>query len=236
MKKNQQENSLINFSKMDLSDVYREFETSEMGLYTSEVEERLEEYGKNIIITKKKKNMFLRLLESIINPFNVILMLIGLVTLITDVVIAEKADWLTVIIIYGLVLISSLISFIQNERSNNAAEALSKMVTNDTLTKRDLEFKEVLMENIVPGDIIKLSAGDMIPADVRFIQTKDTFVAQSALTGESQPVEKFSKSRIQGSVLTDIDNIGFLGTNIISGSAIAVVLSTGNDTYFGSMS
>ena len=98
------------------------------------------------------------------------------------------------------------------------------------------ETVEVLLETVVVGDIIKLSAGDMIPADVRFIVTKDIFIAQSSLTGESHPVEKHSEFKKNSEVsITDLTQIGFMGSNVVSGSAIAVVIATGNATYFGSL-
>jgi Mg2+-importing ATPase len=101
---------------------------------------------------------------------------------------------------------------------------------------RDGELIEIALDEVVPGDIVRLSAGDMLPADVRFLTTKDTFVAQAALTGESNPVEKFSDANNQpADGLTDLQNLGFMGTNVISGSTTALVLATGNHTYFGSM-
>lgn len=124
----------------------------------------------------------------------------------------------------------------QSQRSNAAAEKLSKMISNKSSVWRDGKLLEIPMDEIVPGDIVRLSAGDMLPADVRFLTTKDTFVAQAALTGESNPVEKFSDIRNKhDDALTDLRNIGFMGSNIVSGSATAIVLTTGNNTYFGSM-
>ena len=142
---------------------------------------------------------------------------------------------MTIFIILGLVLVSSGISFIQGERSNAAAEKLSKLVTNYSDVLRDGKYIPILIEDVVTGDIVKLSAGDMIPADVRFLNLKDTFVTQAALTGESQPVEKFVKLKTESQTITDLENLGFMGSNIVSGSATAIVLATGNDTYFGSM-
>lgn len=149
---------------------------------------------------------------------------------------SKKADYLTFTIILSLVFLSSLVAFVQSQRSNAAAEKLSKMITNKASVQRDGKLVEIPMDEIVPGDIVRLSAGDMLPADVRFLTTKDTFVAQAALTGESNPVEKFSDIRNnRDDALTDLRNIGFMGSNIVSGSATAIVLATGNDTYFGSM-
>ena len=108
------------------------------------------------------------------------------------------------------------------------------MISNKMEVIRDGKQITEDIENIVPGDIVKLSSGDMIPGDVRFIETKDLFIDQASLTGESNPVEKFSDLR-KNETITDISNIGFLGTNIVSGSSTAIVLTTGNNTYLGSM-
>ena len=150
--------------------------------------------------------------------------------------IAPQPDYLTVVIILLLVLLSGVVAFVQDRRSDIAIQSLSKMISNKTDVWRDGKLTEIDMDEIVVGDVVWLSAGDMIPADIRFIASKDTFVAQSALTGESNPVEKFSYKQEKGHrALTDLENIGFMGSNIVSGSATGVVLATGNDTYFGSM-
>ena len=231
------EQTLKDFAYLEEALLLENLKTSKEGLTNEKSEERLDDYGKNVIVSKKQKNKFLRLIDSIINPFNLILIVIAIITLLTDVIFAEgKGDYLTVIIIFVLVIVSSTISFIQGEKSHKAVESLSKLVTNNALALREGKWVDIFMEEIVPGDIIKLSAGDMIPADVRFISTKDTFVGQAALTGESQPIEKYDELRKEKyDSVTDLDNIGFTGTNIVSGSAMAVVLTTGNDTYFGSM-
>ncbi len=217
-------------------ELLEELSTTRAGLSSEEAENRQDEFGKNIITIGNKNTVMRRLLDAIVNPFNTILLLVAIITYFTDVVASLNPDYLTVIIILSLVLISSLIAFVQSQRSNAAAEKLSKMISNKADVWRDGKLTEISMDEVVPGDIVRLSAGDMLPADVRFLTTKDTFVAQSALTGESNPVEKFSDIRNkQEDSLTDLRNIGFMGSNIVSGSAVVVVLSTGNDTYFGSM-
>jgi len=198
------------------------------GLTGNEAEKRQNEFGKNIITTGNKNTTLHRLKEAVVNPFNIILLLIAVITYFTDVVMSSQPDYLTVIIVVSLVLLASAVAFIQSERSNNAAESLSKMISNKSEVWRDGGLIEIPMDEIVPGD--------MLPADVRFLSSKDTFVAQAALTGESNPVEKFSAPADSSDVsLTDLKNIGFMGSNIVSGSATAVVLATGNSTYFGSM-
>ena len=131
-------------------------------------------------------------------------------------------------------LISAIISLIQQTTSDNAAKKLKQMITNKMDVIRDGVPYVVDVSKIVPGDIVKLSSGDMIPGDIRFLETKDLFIDQASLTGESNPVEKFSEYK-KDDEITDISNMGFMGTNIVSGSALAVVLRTGNNTYFGNM-
>lgn len=234
--KNENEMKLRNQAFCNMDELIDELSTSKNGLSSLEVEEKQEAFGTNVITVGKKNNTWTRLREAVINPFNLVLLVIAAITFLTDVILASKKDFLTVSIILVLVIISSLVAFIQSERSNQAAEKLSKMISNKVTVIRDNMTKTVSFDDIVAGDIIKLSAGDMIPADVRFITTKDAFVAQASLTGESNPVEKYSEIKnMEEGVLTSISNLGFMGSNMVSGSATAVVLAIGNDTYFGSM-
>lgn len=217
-------------------DLFTLLSASQSGLTNNEAENRQDEFGRNVITIGNKNTLPHRLREAVINPFNVILLLVAVVTYFTDVVASKKPDYLTVIIILSLVFLSSSVAFVQSQRSNAAAEKLSQMISNKADVWRDEKLADIPMDEVVPGDIVQLSAGDMIPADVRFLTTKDTFVAQAALTGESNPVEKFSSiCSKKNDALTDLHNIGFMGSNIISGSATAIVLATGNNTYFGSM-
>lgn len=235
-KTNDSETVLRRFAFLDQTQLLAELETSLHGLTSGQAEQTLENVGRNVIITDKEKGAIGRMLEALINPFNLVLFLVAIITFLTDVVFSSKADITTSAIIVVLIFVSSAISFFQGERSNNAAAELTKLISNKADAWRDGKLTEISMDEVVPGDIVKLSAGDMLPGDVRFLSTKDTFLAQSALTGESAPVEKFSDIRDgETDALTDIRNIGFMGTNMLSGSATAVVLTTGNDTYFGSM-
>ena len=228
------EKSIIDNSKLEINKLFKKYETSLNGISVVFVDDKIEKYGKNIIDLKEKNTLFHRLKEAFINPFNIVLTIVAIITFITDVVIATQKDYATFILIVSTVLISAIISFNEQTKSDNAAKKLKKMITNNMEVIRDGNQITVDIENIVPGDIVKLSSGDMIPGDVRFIETKDLFVDQASLTGESNPVEKFSVLK-EFETITDISNIGFLGTNIVSGSSTAVVLATGNDTYLGSM-
>ena len=238
IQKNQHDTELRlrSYAFLTEKELFAKLSSAQGGLTSHEVEKRQDEFGKNVITIGNKNTISHRLVEAVINPFNVILLLVAVVTYFTDVVASKKPDYLTVIIILSLVFLSSLVAFVQSQRSNAAAEKLSKMISNKSSVWRDGKLLEIPMDEIVPGDIVRLSAGDMLPADVRFLTTKDTFVAQAALTGESNPVEKFSDIRNKhDDALTDLRNIGFMGSNIVSGSATAIVLTTGNNTYFGSM-
>ncbi|MBR2705207.1 MAG: magnesium-translocating P-type ATPase [Clostridia bacterium] len=228
------EKNLRSYSKADSNEVLKKFNTSTKGLSVVEIEERLDEYGKNTIEIENNSTWFKKIKDAVINPFNIVLILVAAVTFVTDVILPAKKDYATFILIVGTIIISAIISLYQENKSDNAAKKLKKMISNKIDVIRDEVQVLVDVENVVPGDIVKLSSGDMIPGDVRFIEVKDLFVDQASLTGESNPVEKFAKYEDCDSV-TDIPNIGFMGTNIVSGSATAVVVATGSETYFGSM-
>ena len=231
------EKELSDDAKLSIEDIFKKYETSYEGLSVVNIEEKLDEFGKNTIEIKNNNTLFHKLKEAFINPFNIVLVLIAIITFITDVVISTDKDYATFVLIVSTVVISAIISFVQQTKSNNAANKLKSMITNKMDVIRDGIPYVVDVEEIVPGDIVKLSSGDMLPGDVRFIETKDLFIDQAALTGESQPVEKFGnfkESKEQDS-FTDIPNIGFMGTNVLSGTAMAIVLKTGNKTYFGNM-
>ena len=228
------EKLILDSSKLNIDKLLKKYNTSLNGISKTEVEERIEQYGKNIIEIKEQNTIWHRLKEAFINPFNIVLMIVAVITFITDVVLASQKDYATFILIVSTVFISAVISFNEQTKSDNAARKLKKMITNKMDVIRDGNQIVVDIENVVPGDIVKLSSGDMIPGDVRFLETKDLFIDQASLTGESNPVEKFTELK-EYETITDISNIGFMGTNIVSGSSKALVLSTGNNTYFGSM-
>ena len=228
------ERNLRENSKLEVEKLFKKLGTSYAGVSIVEVEDRLDEYGKNTIEIKNENTLLHKLKEAFINPFNIVLMLVAAITFVTDVIIATNKDYATFCLIVGTILISAVISLMQQTKSDNAAQKLKKMITNKMEVIRDEVQSTVDVEDIVPGDIVKLSSGDMIPGDVRFLDVKDLFIDQASLTGESNPVEKFSICKNDDNI-TDISNIGFMGTNIVSGRATAVVLTTGNNTYFGSM-
>ena len=228
------EKILLELSGMDQKALFAKYQTDEEGLDPVQASDRLEEYGRNIIDFGNEKNLAVRIKDALINPFNIVLLVVAAITFITDVVMADEPSFATFIMLVAVIIISATISFVQEEKSNNAAKKLQGMITNKLDVIRNDVETEISIEEIVPGDIVKLASGDMIPGDVRFIETKDLFIDQSQLTGESNPVEKFTVSDTNVGV-TDLANIGFMGSNIVSGSAKAVILTTGGDTYFGSM-
>ena len=241
MKENKVEKTQINvkekiekYSKATVEEIFKDFKTSYEGLSVVEIDDKIEEYGKNSIEIKSNNSLIYKIKDAIINPFNIVLILVAIITFITDVIIASEKDYATFILIISTIIISAIISLVQESKSDNAAKKLKKMISNKIDVIRDDVPSIVDVEEIVPGDIVKLSSGDMIPGDVRFIEVKDLFVDQSSLTGESNPVEKFSNIKDYDQI-TDISNIGFMGTNIVSGTATAIVLTTGNNTYFGNM-
>ena len=229
------EEKLKDYSRKQIAQVYKKLDTSEEGLNQVEADERLEKYGMNIIDAANTTTLLDRMRDAFINPFNVVLIVVAIVTFITDVTLAEQKSYATFIMLVLIVLISAIISFVQTEKSNNAQKKLQKMIENKIDVIRNDSIIEINIDSCVPGDIVKLSSGDMIPGDVRFIEAKDLFIDESQLTGESNPVEKFVDDEDSKNIL-ELKNIGFMGTNIVSGSAKGIILATGNYTYFGSMS
>ena len=226
--------------------VLRQLGSSLRGLDDREVTVSRVGYGDNTVTREKKKSLAQRLAGAFINPFTAILFCLAVVSTMTDMVFPyfalfgsdpEDFDCLTVVIILTMVLISGTLRFVQESRSGNAAEKLLAMITTTcTVTRKEQGKVEIPLEDVVVGDIVHLSAGDMIPADVRLIEAKDLFISQASLTGESEPVEKVADvcEEVMDTV-TDYRNIAFMGSNVISGSAMAVVLSVGDKTIFGTM-
>ncbi|MBQ6334488.1 MAG: magnesium-translocating P-type ATPase [Erysipelotrichaceae bacterium] len=239
-KKNRKYNSnveerLTSFSVMPVQEVFDHFGINNDGLSGEQIEAGREKYGPNIISTGTQNSVFTRLRDAIINPFNLVLLAVVVVSCFTDVVLAETPSYATIVMLVIIVAISSLTSFVQAQKSDDAAKALQEMIVTRVNVVRQGMKMQISIEDCVPGDLVILGSGDLIPGDVRFIETKDLFVDQAQLTGESNPVEKYSYSK-EADNITDLSNIGFMGCDIVSGSARAIVLSTGNSTYFGNMS
>lgn len=221
---------------------YGYFETGRGGLTDEEAEARKKLFGPNEISHERRDKGLVMFIKTFINPFIGILMALAVVSIIIDVWLAapDERDWTTVIIISTMVLVSAVLRFTQEWKSSKASEALRKMVKNTASVYRNgsKTSEELNISELVPGDIIYLAAGDMIPADLRIVESKDLFVSQSSLTGESDAVEKFpdlvDNSAKTGSVV-ELDNICFMGSNVVSGSAIGIVFATGHSTYLGTI-
>ena len=216
------------------------YHTSLKGLDQEQVEENRDLYGENTITKGQEDSIFKKIYESIINPFTIILLVIAFISLVTNVWLAKpgQEDPTTSIIIVVLVLISGGIRFVQELRSDKATTNLSKMIVNTATVIRDGLEQELPIDDLVVGDLVKLSAGDMIPADVILFESRDFFVQQSGLTGESDAVEKLAlnKATTQNvESLLEAESLAFMGTNVISGSATAMVLAVGDDTMMGAI-
>lgn len=229
-----------------IKEVLKSLDTTLRGLSDEVVDANRTKYGTNKVTRQKKKSLAQRLAGAFINPFTAILFCLALVSTVTDMIFPylemfgstkEDFDCLTVVIILTMVFISGALRFVQESRSGNAAEKLLVMITTTCTVDRKEQIKqEIPLEDVVAGDIVRLSAGDMIPADLRIIDAKDLFVSQSSLTGESDPIEKTPKViDSQQDAITEYANIAFMGSNVVSGSATGVVISVGDNTLFGSM-
>ena len=214
-------------------------ETSITGVQEDQAEMLRETYGENKLTKEKEVPLWKKIYESIINPFTVILLVIAVISLMTNVILAKSGeeDPTTSIIIVVLVLISGGIRFVQELKSDKAASNLSSLIVNTATVIRDGVQQEIPIEELVVGDVIKLSAGDMLPADALLLETRDFFIQQSSLTGESESIEKKamwipSEDETQKTVL-ESERFVFMGSNVVSGSALAVILVTGNDTMIG---
>lgn len=230
---------LVFASENKTNQVLDSFETNKMGITNETVKHHSDEFGKNIITKQKKDSILKKIFNAFINPFTAILLILAVVSLFTNVIFAETSekDPTTVIIIVVMVMISGILRFIQEQRSGSAAEKLIAMISNTTNIKRyGQEAKEIPIDEVVVGDIVYLSAGDMIPGDLRIIEAKDLFISQASLTGESEPVEKFAIETTVGTNVLEAQNLAFMGSDVISGSAVGVVIATGDETMLGRIS
>ena len=213
--------------------------SEESGFDEDTVEEMRDKFGLNKLSQHEGDSILRRLVAAFINPFTVVLFVLACISFFTDFVLAlpENREMKTVVIILSMVFISGVLRFVQEYRSDKAAERLKAMVNTTTSVLRAGRGKiEIPLEEVVAGDIISLAAGDMVPADVRILSCKDLFISQSALTGESEPVEKFSAVReFDHNDPLHLDNLAFVGTNVISGTATCLAIAVGDATILGSL-
>ena len=217
-------------------DFIKEYHVNEKGLSSKRANELLKNLGLNEIKQAKPKKWYNYFFESLFSPFNCILLGIVCILIYTDIYLPETPSYANIIVIAILVTASTLLDFFEEYRSNKAAEELKQMVATTTTVIRDNKEVQIPINQVTLGDIVLLSAGSMIPADLRIIEAKDLYVGQSSLTGESDSVKKLVNSEIsidEIDNISDLDTICFMGTNVVSGSAKGVVIKTADSTYFG---
>ena len=231
--------NLLRAAGLNEAELLKLYDNSLDGYNDDMVEEMREQYGENKMTKIKGDGILKQLFGAFINPFTIVLLVLAVISFITDFLLAANGskDLTTVIIVAIMVFISGIMRFIQESRSNKSAEKLNEMVETTILVKRSGEApKEIPIDELVVGDVIYLAAGDMVPADVRIIRAKDLFVSQSSLTGESEPVEKFIENGTE-ELKNPLEcvNLAFMGSNVVSGTAVAVVVNIGDYTIFGSI-
>lgn len=217
-------------------DFIKKYRVNPNGLTNIEAKQRLEKLGLNEITQAKPKRWYNYFLESLFSPFNCILLGIVAILCYTDIYLPPTPSYANIIVIAILVTASTLLDFFEEYRSNKAAEQLKEMVATTTSVIRNGKEIQVPIKEVTLGDVVILSAGSMIPADLRIIESKDLYVGQSALTGESDSIKKSSESELSIDNLdsiSDLDTICFMGTNVVSGSAKGIVIKTADSTYFG---
>ena len=209
---------------------------NEKGLTSKQAEINIKKLGLNETKKAKPKKWYNYLLQSLLTPFNCILIGISIILIYTDIYLAIEPSYANIIVIAILVTASTLLDFFESYRSNKAAEKLREIVETTTTVIRDNKEINIPVKNVTLGDIVLLSAGSIIPADLRIIESKDLYVGQASLTGESDNIKKtveLENNQEELDSISDFDNICFMGTNVVSGSAKGVVIKIGDSTYFG---
>ncbi|MBU4439032.1 MAG: HAD-IC family P-type ATPase, partial [Firmicutes bacterium] len=220
---------LLKMATIDEDDVLKALNTKLTGLTEDDVNLRIKQHGLNEIAREKHESVLMHLWNNLKNPLVILLSVLAVISYLTG-------DSRATVVIFSMVVLGVTLRFFQEVRADNTAEKLKEMVSNQADVIRDGEEKEIPLKMLVPGDIVRLSAGDMTPGDVRILSAKDLFLNQSALTGEALPVEKNSAPVPQGDHNPlELENLCFLGSNVVSGTALAMVIHTGEKTYFGSL-
>ena len=218
-------------------DFKKKYKVSDNGLTSQKAEENIRNLGPNQVKQSKPKRWYNYFFSSLFSPFNSILLGISFILVYTDIILPENPSIANILVIAALILISTLLEFIEVFRSNNAAEKLKELVQTTAEVIRNGKKMTISLKDIALGDMVILSAGDMIPADIRLIESKDLYISQSSITGESDAVRKECLTNLESideiDSITDLDTICFMGTNVVSGSAKGIVIKTGDNTYFG---
>ena len=232
--------------KIDIQKVYGEINSSSVeeflqknqfslsGLSQEEIAKRQERYGKNQMKQAKEKKWYHYLWQSFFSPFNLILLGIAFVLLYIDIILPETPSYANLVVVIALIVISTFLEFFEVFKSNKAAEKLKKLVAVKTTVLRNGKEEKIYLDEITIGDVVLLSAGELIPADLRIVEQKDLYVVQSSLTGESDSVRKVERTQNKKiEDITDLDTICFMGTNVMSGTGKGIVFRIADDTYFG---
>lgn len=210
-------------------EVFRRLKSSPQGLADREAKRRLFLYGRNEISGRTKRRLIHEIYAEFANPLIVLLLILGTFSVFFS-------DKFSAIIIYVMAAMSGLLSFFQEHRAEKAVEKLNALVRVTATVIRSGQQKEVRIRELVPGDLVSLSAGDVVPADLRLVSAHDLFMSESSLTGESLPVEKFSQPGEKSHELMKTPNLVFMGSSVVSGTALGVVFHTGKHTEFGKIS
>nr|WP_241488369.1 magnesium-translocating P-type ATPase [Winslowiella iniecta] len=243
---------IANEAQVSIDSTFSTLNSSPKGLTSQQAESRLEQFGLNQVAQEKAPHALIQLLMAFKNPFIFVLMGLASISFFTDYWLpaqqGEETDLTGVIIMSVMIGLSGLLRFWQEFRTNKAADALKSLVRTQVTTRRrhvdhsTPQWMYVNQQQLVPGDIISISAGDIIPADIKLIESQDLLVSQAALTGEALPVEKFclndlpqTAHEIGEGALPGLPNVCLMGTNVVSGHATAVVVATGNQSWFGSL-
>ncbi|MSS89350.1 magnesium-translocating P-type ATPase [Eisenbergiella tayi] len=226
------------YAYREASQIYQEIGASPDGLSHEQVEAMREKYGANSFAERKNDTTIRRVRRAFINPFNIILFILGIISLVTDVFLVSNfaRNATTAIIIFSMILISGAIRLIQELRAKKAAQQLNRLIHESITVRREGELIEISAEKLVVGDIVLLSAGDRVPADIRLTEVTDLFISQAAITGESAILEKNCRALSYSSLetLTQLENLAFMATTVISGKGEGIVLAVGKDTLYGS--
>ena len=220
---------LVQAGRQDATEVLKVMDTTEDGLSIEMAEERFAEFGPNAVAEEKGRSALIRLLKTLVNPLVILLAVLSAVSFATG-------DWRGGTVMALMVILGVSLRFIQEAKADAAAAKLKAMISVTAAVIRAGKETEIPLGELVPGDVVKLAAGDMVPADVRLLSSKDLFVTQSALTGESLPAEKHAPAETRAEISPiEFANLCFLGTSVESGTAKAIVVETGARTYFGTM-
>ena len=213
--------------------ILEKFKTVKGGLTEQEARKRLEQYGYNEPTRKGERNILIQIFSRFLNPLVVVLIIIATFSFF----LGGKNGKISAVIVFAMAVLSVLLSFIQEHRAGKEVEKLKEMVHTTATVYRNGKAREIKIRELVPGDIVDLFAGDMIPADLRIIFCKDLFINQASLTGESFPVEKFSTSIMpKNYAISELTNIAFMGSSVVSGTGLGLVMKTGASTQFGEIS